>query len=162
MKALRVIGNILCTLVLILGVVALILYACGFRYYTVRTASMQTAYPVGSLIITAPCEPSTLERGDAVSIVFEDGTVLTHRVVYNDTLNSQLVTQGDENNAPDAPTSYDNVLGRVVFHVPAIGYFLHYARWWIVGIVGVGIVAWIVLHIVQYRRHQEAGKASEE
>ena len=48
-----------------------------------------------------------------------------HRVRENVSAEGELVTKGDANDEVDIrPVPYQNVLGRVVFSVPYVGYFL--------------------------------------
>lgn len=97
----------------------------GIDQYVVVTGSMEPAIPVGSMVYSAQTDPSTLSQGDV--IVFytgdNDGTPVTHRVVENNIANGELITKGDANEQNDlSPVLYANVIGKMVLHVPMLGY----------------------------------------
>ena len=98
----------------------------GISSYTVITGSMEPSVPVGSVVYAKAIEPSSLEPDDIV--VFYDGrsTIpVTHRVVENQTENSEIITKGDANDTNDiTPIPYQNVIGKVVLHLPALGHLL--------------------------------------
>ena len=56
----------------------------------------------------------------------ETGAIpITHRVVENNTETGEIITKGDANAQKDMhPVFYDDVVGKVVLHVPQLGYFL--------------------------------------
>ena len=61
-------------------------------------------------------------------VVFYDGRndiPVTHRVVEHQTEDSQLITKGDANESNDiAPIPYQNIIGKVVLHLPVLGRLL--------------------------------------
>ncbi len=115
-------ATLIFTLLAIIGITAIILHLLGFGFYAVRTDSMGNIYPSGTLILVDNTSPSDIVKGDVISVVIEDDVVLTHRAVRNDTENELIYTQGDMNDSEDSfPSTYDNVLGRVVLGIPKIG-----------------------------------------
>lgn len=124
----RVIAHIM------LGLLAVVLAALalsqflGVRYFSVLSGSMEPDIPTGSLVVVAPEElAGSLEAGDVVSYVADENlTVVTHRVIQNDSRSNTLITQGDANEASDPPVLKANVVGKVVFSVPAVGYAFVY------------------------------------
>lgn len=99
--------------------------AAGLSAYVVVSGSMEPEYPVNCVVYAEKTEPSKLAPGDV--IIFNNpsrGTVpITHRVVANDTAQGSLITKGDANKAIDAEAvSYDNVIGKVIAHIPYLGY----------------------------------------
>ena len=109
-------------LVLLLAAAVFLPMLFGARLYTVRTGSMEPAYPVGTMVFVAPVDAEKLEEGDVITFRLEGGAVVTHRVVENDRQNKQLRTKGDNNNIEDAaPVGYSNVIGRVAFGIPEAG-----------------------------------------
>lgn len=124
----RLIGGI-GTLLLIVAIVACLgLVAprfAGIDQYAVTSGSMEPAIPLGSMVYSAQTEPSTLEAGDI--IVFGDNEAgdepITHRVVENRVGDGEVITKGDANEQNDLnPVIYANILGKVQFHVPVLGY----------------------------------------
>ena len=88
----------------------------GMQSYAIISGSMEPAYPTGSLVYAEPAEGAALQAGD-VAAFWRDQDVIVHRVRENVSAEGELVTKGD-------PVPYQNVLGRVVFSVPYVGYFL--------------------------------------
>ena len=125
MKALSIImkiaGAVLIAAVIIACLISILPKAFGAGAYNVTSGSMEPNIPVGSLVIAGKTEADTLQTGDVIAFN-EDGTVITHRVVENDTVNRQITTKGDANNVEDfTPVSYENVIGKVDIHIPYIG-----------------------------------------
>ena len=125
-KVLNFIGTAIIIIVIVLCLSLIIPRVFGISSYTVLTGSMEPAVPVGSAVYAKAIEPSALETGDIV--VFYDGRSelpVTHRVVENQTEDSQLITKGDANDAADiAPIPYQNIIGKVVLHLPVLGRLL--------------------------------------
>lgn len=105
----------------------------GIKTYVVISGSMEPAIPVGSMVYSKEVDPKTLETGDV--IVFynskagqgdagtEDIIPITHRVVLNDTKAGEITTKGDANEQADIfKVTYLNVEGKVIFHIPQLGY----------------------------------------
>ncbi len=127
MKVIKRIADLLVTaiftLLLVFGIVFLMCKVVGVKFYAVRTGSMQDVYPVGTLVAVRQISPDEIISGDVITFVTTGDTVVTHRVVTNDTEHETLITKGDENNTTDsAPVEYKNVLGRAFFGIPYVGY----------------------------------------
>ena len=127
--------TIICTLLCIIGLLVLLLYITGGRIFAVKTASMQDVLPVGSIVIVAGADAADIEAGqiigfwmgndtvDEKNIFDTNKTAVVHRVIENDTENRLIYTKGDGNNTPDgAPVTYENIIGKVLFFVPYVGY----------------------------------------
>ena len=125
-KVLNFIGTAIIIIVIVLCLSLIIPRVFGISSYTVLTGSMEPSLPVGSVVYAKAIEPSLIETGDIV--VFYDGRSelpVTHRVVDNQTEDSQLITKGDANDAADiAPIPYQNIIGKVVLHLPVLGRLL--------------------------------------
>ena len=128
----RVFGKLISAIGTILLVVAII--AClglsvprfaGIEQYVVISGSMEPAIPVGSMVYSAQTDPSTLEAGDIIVFYSNEAgsTPVTHRVVENHVADGEIITKGDANEQNDmSPVVYANVLGKLVLHVPMLGY----------------------------------------
>lgn len=93
----------------------------GYEIYTVVSGSMEPAIPVGSAVYVAETAPEEIQDGDVIAFVSE-GSVVTHRVVRNRLVEGEFVTRGDANDAEDMhPIDYEDLIGRVEYHVPFIG-----------------------------------------
>lgn len=102
--------------------------------YVVLSGSMEPAIPVGSLVYAKAAEPETLEPGDVIVFYSTDASSatggkgaggaipITHRVVENHKDESEVITKGDANDNNDLfPTPYNNIVGKVITHVPGLG-----------------------------------------
>ncbi len=92
----------------------------SYGQYTVVTGSMEPEIPVGSIVYTKSVTAADIEVGDVIA--FESyGVTITHRVVGL-TEDGAFITQGDANDSADfTPVYAQNVLGKVVVHIPLIG-----------------------------------------
>lgn len=137
-------------LVLLLGLAVIVLPAItGSTPLTVLTQSMEPTYPPGTLVIVKPIEPADIRIGDAVTYQIESGkpAVVTHRVMSISTTSTggtSFITQGDNNDAPDAnPVLPEQVRGTVWYSVPYIGHLNTLIggadKSWIVPIVAVAL-----------------------
>ena len=91
------------------------------RSYYVVSGSMEPKIPVGSMVYVRECNAEELEAGDIIAFS-SNGTVVTHRVTENDTVNKELHTKGDRNGIEDMlAVSYGDVIGKYVCHLPYVG-----------------------------------------
>jgi signal peptidase len=122
------IGNILLALVILaMAFFFLAPHFLGMNLFTICGGSMMPAIPIGSVVATKSIEVSAIRVGDIIT--FRTGTeadnMVTHRVVEvsNDSGTLSFRTAGDSNANPDANAVLaENVLGKVWFHVPFLGY----------------------------------------
>lgn len=110
-------------LVVIIALLLLVGRLLGIHLFNVESGSMSPAYPAGSLIVVTGTDPGDIEEGDVITYVMnKEGMVVTHRVVSVDVENRTFKTKGDANNVEDAvPVAWDNMVGKVMFGVPAMG-----------------------------------------
>jgi signal peptidase len=99
----------------------------GINFFTVYGGSMMPAIPIGSVVAVKSVEVSTIKVGDIIA--FRAGTeankVVTHRVIEVSNKDGALSfrTAGDSNTNPDGnAVPAQNVVGRVWFHLPVLGY----------------------------------------
>ena len=102
----------------------------GYHAYIVYGGSMAPSIKAGSVAVSKPSSPQSLEVGDVIARrPFPDSPPVLHRIVDITTVDGQrhFVTQGDENAAPDPdPVAFDGAGDKVVYSVPYAGYILHY------------------------------------
>ena len=99
----------------------------GYDVYAIVSGSMEPSISTGSLVYAKQTEPAAVEPGDVIVFLGgqDGGTVITHRVVENQTQARAFITKGDANAANDVyPVPYEHCMGRVALSVPALGYFL--------------------------------------
>lgn len=100
---------------------------------TVMSGSMEPTIPAGSLVIVKKAPLETIVNGDIITFP-QGASLVTHRVI--NVAADSVMTQGDNNNTADAEP-VTAVLGKVVMHIPKIGY------WLLIGQTKKGIVALI-------------------
>lgn len=125
-KFLNILSDLLIIiLVVLVGAVLVIKFALGWELKAVLTPSMEPELPVGSLLIIKPVEFEEINIGDDVTVVRDSSlTLVTHRVIEKDENSRQITTQGIANDSPDSPSDYANVVGKVIYHIPLVGYFV--------------------------------------
>jgi len=133
----------------------------GFSHFTVVSPSMQSAIPVGSLIITRrPASPAELQVGDVITYFDSARTeTITHRIVEIDPVNWQFTTKGDNNPGNDPePIPADLLVGRVVWHVRGVGQvmlFLQQNLVWVIIIFAIFVVLSFTLQVLLRREEDE-------
>ena len=116
--------------------VVVVKFLLSLKLLVVLSASMGSALPVGSLALAIPQEEYLV--GDIVTFKIPNSNeLLTHRINSVKASGCQCVTaeaadgvrvyetQGDANNvADDWELTDEEILGKVVFHLPYLGYLL--------------------------------------
>jgi len=103
-----------------------------FDTRSVLTGSMEPAIPTGSIVFIVPKD--TYGEGDIITYSRKASQMeipITHRIMGAEMVDGQFiyVTQGDANEYADTAAVYeDEVLGKVVGHVPFLGKLLDVAR----------------------------------
>lgn len=119
----------------------------GYSYYNILTTSMQSTIPQGSFILVKQTPGEELQVGDDITFFKNENTIVTHRIIgiqanYEDSGQYGFRTQGTDNPAPDQEITYEgNVIGKVVFHIPMLGFVLEYIanNIWIV-VIGFALI----------------------
>ena len=120
----NVLGSIILLSVIVTCLPVTIPHLTGYEVYNVVSGSMEPEIPVGSILYVKPAEPESLEEAEVIA--FQSGNaVVAHRVVKNKLVEGELVTKGDANAGEDLNTvPYSAVIGRVEYHLPALGRLL--------------------------------------
>ncbi|MGG5752801.1 signal peptidase I [Zafaria sp. Z1313] len=109
-------------------VLVIVPLATGSQSYSVLTGSMAPHYAPGTLLVVGPADFASLGTGDVVTYQLESGRpeVVTHRIVSVTSAQDGerlLITQGDNNDAPDpAPVAEVQVRGTLLYAVPYAGF----------------------------------------
>lgn len=112
------------------GLLVLSALDVGFRLFVVSSGSMSPAVTTGSLAVVR--RSGAYGVGDVITFREPVGSgYITHRIVEVTREGGAVffVTKGDANESPDLePVIPDMVDGRVVFHVPRLGYLVSFLR----------------------------------
>ena len=106
----------------------------GIQVYGVLTGSMEPTYPTGSLIYVKSVNAQELRVNDVITFSLTPGVIATHRIVevVPDENNPSILrfrTKGDANHDVDASlVSAGNIVGKVAFSVPGLGYLASYIQ----------------------------------
>lgn len=106
--------------------------ALGYHAYIVYGGSMEPALPLGSVAVARPITPDQIKVGDIIA--FEgspSSSPVLHRVVdvRIEAGEPLFVTKGDSNaHADPRPVRLQGHGDRVVYHVPLVGFLIHFAR----------------------------------
>ena len=108
----------------------------GLRAYICMSDSMKaTDFASGDLVIVAKVDPAKLEQGDIIAYVSQDpssaGKTITHKIrnIKKAGAESVFVTYGTTTGRNDeSPVTYDQVAGKYLFYIPAVGNFLMFLR----------------------------------
>ncbi|MFA9428957.1 signal peptidase I [Egicoccus sp. AB-alg2] len=118
--------------VLVLAVAFVIPRLTGGAALTVLSGSMTPTYPVGSIVLVVPANPTEIVPGDVITFQTQPGVqeFVTHRVVrVQDTDPLSFVTKGDANSGEDRePVPAGAVRGTVRFHLPYLGSISDFVR----------------------------------
>ena len=122
MKIIKGIINVLTTLIIVIGGIFLILYACGIVPYVVLSGSMEPTIETGSVcFINKHASFDSIKEKDIIAFKLKDGTLVTHRVV--EVNESGIKTKGDNNADIDGSTiTKNNFVGKNIFWIPKVGY----------------------------------------
>ncbi len=150
-KIVSVLSTVFVYLLAVCIVIAALLFASdnspqksvfGYRYYTVLTPSMEPELGVGDMVIVKLADADDIEVGDVITFnpSSDTDTYLTHRVTakyenYEGTGVTCFTTKGDANDSEDGfLLDEDRVIGKVVLHIPYLGYIVRFIqlRWYYV------------------------------
>jgi len=117
-----------------------------FGAYVIISPSMVPNINVLDAVVTMRTDAEKLKKNDVITFISNDpahtGITITHRIVGIKKTSSgdyAYRTKGDNNNVEDKTlVSYNNIIGKVVFRIPYIGYvqqFLTTSFGWILVIV---------------------------
>jgi len=104
----------------------------GYSFMNVRTWSMQSEIPQGSLVILKKTDPAAIQIRDDITFMRDPETPVTHRVIgitedFEGTGERGFETQGIDSDAPDFDiVRAENVVGTVKFHIPMAGAWLEW------------------------------------
>ena len=111
---------------IILLLIALVMFVpniLGYKSFAVISGSMEPNIHVGSIVYAKEADFNDLKVDDIISYQLSSDTMVTHRIVSIDNEKQTVVTKGDANDVEDsAPVSKENIIGKVAFSIPLLGY----------------------------------------
>lgn len=117
-------GTLILLLVIVVCVPVTVPRVMGYEIYNVVSGSMEPAIPIGSAIYVKEAAPESILDGDIIAYT-SGSSVISHRVVKNQTVEGEFTTKGDANAEADMNTvPYEALIGKVEFHIPVLGAFL--------------------------------------
>lgn len=106
----------------------------SLHFLTVLSGSMTPAISPGDIVVSQYVDPQTINVDDIVTFQYsdqKDTKSITHRVINISTQEGQRVfyTKGDANENPDLnQVDAEDVIGKVVFIIPLLGYLVNFAQ----------------------------------
>ncbi|WP_375003320.1 signal peptidase I [Aeromicrobium sp. CTD01-1L150] len=152
-------GAVLGTLSIILVLLAVVF---DVKPLVFRSGSMEPAIGTGALAVAREIPADRVEVDDVVSVIADDGTRITHRVVAIGEEDGEvsLTLQGDANSAPDAEAYPVTTVDRVLVDVPYTGYALS-ALGSPSGMFACGLLVATALFLGFGRRPDDTGAAAQ-
>ncbi len=101
----------------------------GYRSLLVQSGSMEPSIMTGDIVVIR--QAVDYIQNDVVTFQDGDGRIVTHRVKGKNTKNDtpSFTTKGDANSSEDPdPISFGQILGKVVFVIPKLGYMVAFAK----------------------------------
>ncbi len=131
----------------------------GGQFLAVVSGSMEPDIPTGSLVYVQAMNPEKIESKDIIAFygARDTSTIVTHRVVENHVEDEKFITKGDANRTNDMnPTRYSHFIGKVLFHIPSVGFVMQamtsvYGKAAVVSMVGFAIVLHLMADSVDKR-----------
>ena len=110
-KVLKIIGNVLLVLMIVLlSIYAILRFTNRVFIYRVQTGSMEQKIHVGDYILIV--RKNDYQVGDVVTFT-KDGYQVTHRIVKIE--DDKITTKGDANNVEDDEITKSDIVGKLIF-----------------------------------------------
>ena len=143
-------GIFITAVIIIAGLLALTIFPIqnNFQVKIVQSGSMEPAIKTGSIVVVKP--QKTYAAGNIITFGKDtvDEVPITHRILESRAINGKIfyTVKGDANNAPDPrEVSHEEVIGKVIFDVPYLGFVIDFARTPIGFVLIIGVPAAVVV-----------------
>lgn len=122
---------VLFSLFILLAIFSLLPIPGNYKIYTVQSGSMSPEIKSGYAVIVKPT--NQYFTSDIITFNNTDNQkeTITHRIIDTRQDNNETVyiTKGDANDGADSKPVYDNnIVGKVIFSIPLIGYPINFTR----------------------------------
>ena len=123
-KIIKVILNIITTIIILAGILFVGLFLYGIQPYVVESGSMEPEIKTGSVcFINKKAQYDDMKVGDIIAFRIDSGAFATHRI--NNITNEGFETKGDANSTVDNfITTRDNFVGKNIFSIPKVGFIV--------------------------------------
>jgi len=123
-------------LIAVLLVVSVFPITGNFKIMIVQSGSMQPEIKMGSIVAVKPHSTSSGQAdykiGDVITFqIAKNKEPITHRIYDIKVVGGEprYITKGDANNAPDQrEVSQREIIGKVLFNIPYLGYVVDFAQ----------------------------------
>lgn len=105
-------------------VILLVLFTLGafpITPFVIITSSMSPNINPGDIVVVKKSNIREIKVDDVIQYKMKDYTIV-HRVIKIDYNKKEILTKGDNNNKIDTPTDETNLMGKVIFKIPYVGY----------------------------------------
>lgn len=160
-KFIKVIGNILLVLVVILFAItaAISFFSApednglfGFKGYTVVSGSMEPAFSTGDFVFVHVNDVEDITKGDILTFT-RNNEIITHRAAG--VTDTGIVTQGDANNIQDqGEVTKANYVGELALILPYFGYVVVFVQQPVV-LIGLAILLGMYFILVYIKTSKE-------
>lgn len=121
MKIFNVLYNIVSIIIVAAFVFTVGLKITDTKIFAVATPSMEDELHEGDMVFVRAADEYV--EGEVITAKLPSGGTFTHRINIVDNEKRLVYTQGDNNPQQDPqPSSFDDIVGKVVFSVPALGF----------------------------------------
>ena len=132
-KTINVLGNFVLVICLLLFLAVFLTPTLfGFTFNTILSGSMKPALGIGEVIGLEKVEFKEVEVGDVIGFKLEGmDTPVSHRVIEIVETEEGIgfLTKGDANEEPDSwVVRPENLAGRMMFHIPYLGYLAKFVK----------------------------------
>lgn len=118
---------------LLIGFIIMIIfgYFLGYRVYTVLGGSSEPDIHYGSIVIDLKVPYKELKVGDYVTWSRRGNAYVTHKIIEINSKDNIVTSQTDyfaepgQTVSPDAPVTYEQIQGKVIYTIPLVGRILY-------------------------------------
>ena len=134
MKPLKIIYYIVIAFIAVIAIlliVSVLPITGNFKVMTVLSGSMEPAIKTGSVVIVKPTDNYKIGEIITFGEISKTKSPITHRIYDMKVIEGRIsyITKGDANNAPDQrEVSEREVVGKVLFSIPYLGYAVDFAQ----------------------------------
>jgi len=130
-KTFEYVSTIVSVMMILLALTVFVVPHFGLQVYTTLSGSMNPSLNTGDMVVTKNVSPNEVQVGDIITYRSPvDGRLTTHRVVEIKRQNRLLFrTKGDANDDADPYlVPPQNILGKVFFILPLLGYITRFIK----------------------------------